>query len=142
MVARAGRSAAGRGQGRVHRFHGELVRDLLQRIFFEAHIAERRWIEDQQLKEAAARNASARAVLGTLHATINNNQQEALGLAPKAWSVSSAMDDQRPNGQALLDARFLSWFLAQPLVADKIVAQQARAPAWARLARARLYTHR
>ena len=32
--------------------------------------------------------------------------EEALGLAPKAWSVSSAMDDQRPNGQALLDARF------------------------------------
>jgi len=29
-----------------------------------------------------------------------------LGLAPAHWSVSSAMDDQRPNGQALFDARF------------------------------------
>ena len=46
-----------------------------------------------KLKEAAARNASARAVLGTLHATINNNQQEALGLARRAHAPIEADAD-------------------------------------------------
>jgi len=32
--------------------------------------------------------------------------EQTLGLAPPDWSVSSAMDDTRPNGQALFDARF------------------------------------
>jgi len=31
----------------------------------------------------------------------------ALGLAPPDWSVSSKMDDPRPNGKALFDARFI-----------------------------------
>ena len=48
-----------------------------------------------KLKEAAARNASARAVLGTLHATINNNQQEALGLARRAHAPVEADADAR-----------------------------------------------
>jgi len=30
-----------------------------------------------------------------------------LGLAPADWSVSSAMDDTRPNGKAMFDARFV-----------------------------------
>jgi hypothetical protein len=30
-----------------------------------------------------------------------------LGLAPAAWSVSSAMADPRPNGKAIFDARFI-----------------------------------
>ena len=29
-----------------------------------------------------------------------------LGLAPPEWSVSSKMDDTRPNGKAIFDARF------------------------------------
>ena len=29
-----------------------------------------------------------------------------LGLAPPPWSVSSQMDDTRPNGRAMFDARF------------------------------------
>ena len=30
-----------------------------------------------------------------------------LGLAPENWSVSSKMDDPRPNGKAMFDARFV-----------------------------------
>jgi len=32
--------------------------------------------------------------------------EQELGLAPPDWSVSSSMNDVRPNGQALFDARF------------------------------------
>lgn len=37
---------------------------------------------------------------------LNLKKEIGLGLAPSDWSVSSAMDDPRPNGQALFDARF------------------------------------
>jgi hypothetical protein len=34
-------------------------------------------------------------------------QEMDVGLMPKDWSVTSAMKDQRPNGQAMFDARFV-----------------------------------
>ena len=37
---------------------------------------------------------------------LDMKKEQGLGLAPPDWSTSSAMDDQRPNGQALFDARF------------------------------------
>lgn len=33
--------------------------------------------------------------------------EEDLGLVPPMWSVSSAMNDPRPNGRAMFDARFI-----------------------------------
>ena len=37
---------------------------------------------------------------------LDMKSEQALGLAPPDWSVSSAMDDTGPNGQAMFDARF------------------------------------
>lgn len=34
-------------------------------------------------------------------------QEQELGLMPNDWSVSSKMDDARPNGQSMFDARFV-----------------------------------
>ena len=34
-------------------------------------------------------------------------QETELGLMPQEWSVSSAMNDPRPNGRSLFDARFV-----------------------------------
>lgn len=33
-------------------------------------------------------------------------QEESMGLVPSRWSVSSAMNDTRPNGRSIFDARF------------------------------------
>lgn len=37
---------------------------------------------------------------------LNMKSEQSLGLAPPDWSTSSKMDDIRPNGKALFDARF------------------------------------
>lgn len=38
---------------------------------------------------------------------LNMNKEVELGVMPAEWSVSSAMDDPRPNGAAIFDARFI-----------------------------------
>lgn len=38
---------------------------------------------------------------------LNMKYEVDLGLAPADWSVSSKMDDPRPNGKAIFDARFV-----------------------------------
>jgi len=40
--------------------------------------------------------------------TLDMKKQEDLGLMPPAWSVTSAMKDERPNGKPQFDARFLN----------------------------------
>jgi hypothetical protein len=37
---------------------------------------------------------------------LDMKREQALGLAPKDWSTSSQMNDPRPNGRAMFDARF------------------------------------
>lgn len=36
---------------------------------------------------------------------LDMREEEKLGLVPKAWSTSNAMNDPRPNGRAIFDAR-------------------------------------
>lgn len=38
---------------------------------------------------------------------LDMNLEESLGLVPKAWSTSNAMNDHRPNGHAMFDARHI-----------------------------------
>ena len=40
--------------------------------------------------------------------TLDMKKEEELGLMPKLWSQSSKMDDKRPNGEAMFDARFVN----------------------------------
>ena len=40
--------------------------------------------------------------------TMDMKKEVSLGLAPAEWSVSSAMNDPRPNGKAFFDARFIN----------------------------------
>ena len=40
--------------------------------------------------------------------TLDMSKEEELGLMPAKWSVTSKMDDVRPNGKAMFDARFVN----------------------------------
>lgn len=53
--------------------------------------------------------------------TLDMKKQEELGLMPPPWSVSSAMNDARPNGKPQFDARFLNSPMGRARAGQSIV---------------------